>query len=277
MALLALPAKFLFGSRILTTARGSDIRLLPKWVNRFIMRRIDGNVDCWGGQEWSIQMQRDFPGNYIEVPLIVNKVTVNKVPEDIKSIIDRGNDMLKICYIGRLEENMIKHYGHPAPLLIDVAYELKKMEKKFHLFYIGEGRELKDEMIKKVNRLRLNDSITFLGNKQVVEEYIPFMDLGAGGSAFSGVCQEFSIYAKPQLMVRGFDNLNVPWKHKENVLFFNHDSVDSVLEAILYAMEDKKRLSQTGKNAYKMMQTYIRDLQEGGAIYLEKFKELVEG
>ena len=38
-ALLALPAKWISGKKIILTARGSDIRLLPKSINRFIHRQ----------------------------------------------------------------------------------------------------------------------------------------------------------------------------------------------------------------------------------------------
>ena len=57
-ALLALPARWLRRARLVVTARGSDIRLLPAWLNRFIFRRVDAAIDwfkdngkkaAWGG------------------------------------------------------------------------------------------------------------------------------------------------------------------------------------------------------------------------------------
>ena len=71
-ALLALPAKWLFRTPIVVTARGSDIRLLPVWLNRFLHRQVDASLDCFRALPWSPWYRRNFPARFLSLPIIVD-------------------------------------------------------------------------------------------------------------------------------------------------------------------------------------------------------------
>jgi len=90
-ALLALPAKWLFGTKIVLTVRGSDIRLLPSWLNRFIHRQVDAAVDCFGPQPWNEEYKKKFPARYLALPLIVyeDKWT-REMPDDMAASLRNG-------------------------------------------------------------------------------------------------------------------------------------------------------------------------------------------
>ena len=108
-----------------------------------------------------------------------------------------------------------------------------------------------------------------------MNDYLPYCDLGVGGTAFNAVSCEFSYLKKPQLMAEGSDNIGTPWKDKENTIFFRVGDTDSLVSAILYAMEDKKRLSNIGENAYRMISKYAMNIENGGEKYVQAFTKII--
>lgn len=273
-ALLALPARWLFRSKIITTYRGSDIRLLPKFVNQFIFNNISGVIDNWGEQEWNQKIRERFKGNFIKLPIIVHNPEKDKCPDDMQVVLDKKPYTFKIVYVGRFERNMLRLFGLCARYLIDTAKLMKDEGRDFHVFLIGDGKEVKDEMLENIKKLGLEDCISFLGVKESVEDYIYFADIGIGGSAISSISQEISIYAKPQILTYGHDNVNVPWKDKENALFHEHESPESLRDALVYAMDNPEERKRIGENAQVVIQNYVRLLEEGGKLYLDTFKTL---
>jgi glycosyltransferase involved in cell wall biosynthesis len=274
--LLCLPAKWLMGRKIVVTARGSDIRLFPKWINRFVHASVDAAIDCYGEQKWNKEYKANFPARYLKLPAIVRCVSPGDIPSDLNEAMGGRTDLFKIYFVSRLNREYFKMFGHPGFALLHAAKKLKVKGAKFHLFYIGDGdEETKSEIVEALKENCLEDVVTLLGPKSNLEEYLPFCDLGSGGSAFSGISQEFSCYGKPQLLVRGKDNVGTPWKHKVNALFFTENDHASITEAIEYAMADPVRLKEIAENARRMMSQYAADLADGGAAYLEAFRKLL--
>ena len=148
-ALLALPAKWFLGKKIVVTARGSDLRLLPNWVNKFIHRQVDAAIDCFGPQPWNIEYKKKFPAYYLKLPLIVHKDVSGIIPEDMKQFGFFKSDVFNILYVGRFDS--IKLIDNKLPLfnLIHGAKILKSKNIKFHVFFIGDGNEhIKREITK---------------------------------------------------------------------------------------------------------------------------------
>ncbi len=217
--LLALPAKFLFKKKIVVTARGSDIRLLPIFINRFIFKVVDAAVDCYGPQKWNNDNKRTFQSNYIQLPLIISETKKYDIPLDMKDIIADRPDCFKIIYLGRFDDIKLKYSELPLLTLIEAASVLKAKNYDFKVFFIGDGEVgLKNKMNKITNDLGLTSDIYFLGFKANVNEYICHADLGIGGIALNTVCQEFSTYYIPQVIVDNHENIETFWKDKVNAL-----------------------------------------------------------
>ena len=271
--MLALPSKLFSSAKIVTTYRGGDMKYLPSKLNGIALRKSDAVINCWYEQQWNLDIIEKYQANYIKLPLIVRDREVLPVPHDISEDVKSGKFI--IGYIGRLQENIMKNIGLPTRILIDaVDILIKEGYDNISLVYIGEGQEVKEEMMQKVERLGLTSSIRFLGLKERVEEYIQYFNLGAGGSSFSSVSQEHSFNKVPQILIRGFDNVNVPWEHKKNALFIDHNSVEDLVEVIKYAIEDAERLKEIGEKAEMVIQDYVQDMTNGGKIYLEAFSKL---
>jgi glycosyltransferase involved in cell wall biosynthesis len=273
-ALLALPAKWLFGTKIVLTVRGSDIRLLPVWLNRFIHRQVDGAIDCFGPQPWNEEYKKKFPAHYLTLPLIVYEDrSEQNMPEDMASILRDKKNPFIIIYVGRFEQLKIRDNHLPLLTLIHGASIWKQRNLNFHLFYLGDGA-LIEEMENLTEDLKLADRITFLGARTNVTNYLQFSHLGVGGIAFNAVSQEITMSGTPQLLVDSRDNRNTPWMDGKNAIFIKPDDVAVLAEKGEWASRNPERLEQIARQAKKNMEPYFVAMKPGGEIYLQQFASL---
>lgn len=89
-------------------------------------------------------------------------------------------DNLVIGHIGRFTEQKNHEF------LIDVFYEINKIEKKSKLLLIGSG-ELEEHIRKKVENLSLSDSVRFLGVRDDVNNIMQAMDIFLLPSHYEGL------------------------------------------------------------------------------------------
>jgi len=273
-ALLAIPAKILFGKKLVMTARGSDIRLLPRTLNQLIHHAVDGAIDCFGPQPWNENYKSQFKSNYLKLPLIVHNDGNGLFPEDVKSILEIPNKTFIVLYVGRFEAIKIKNSNLPLLDLMSAARIIKQMNRRFHLFYIGDGSLFKT-MAERISNQQLADCVTLLGPKNNVFDYINICHLGAGGVAFNAVSEEFTLAGKPQLLIKD-GCISTPWKDKENAIFVKSGNAKDIAEKILWGIDHPHLLMQIGKNAKMDMKEIITDTKRGGRIYLECFEKILK-
>lgn len=275
-ALFALPAKWLFRKRIVVTARGSDIRLLPKWLNRFIHHSVDAAIDCFGPQKWNNEYKTAFPAHYLRLPLIVHDAFSGIVPEDMASVINKKPEPFVIVYIGRFDRIKIEENKLPFMLLIDAGANLKRMGISFHIFYIGDGEDsLKRKLLGLIKKCEVQENVTLLGPKTNVSEYVDFCHVGVGGIAFNGVSQDFTISGKPQILIDGEDNRETPWRDGVNAIMVKPDDEKELTEKLLWASQNPGQLIKIGGQARQDMSRYIVDSITGGRVYLRAFEKLL--
>jgi len=276
-ALLSLPAKWILGTRIVLTARGSDLRLAPKWLNRFIHYKVDGAIDCFGPQPWNREYKRNFQAHYIKLPHLVHNVLSGHMPEDMNKVLQHKSDAFVILYVGRFDSIKITENRLPLIDLIPASKILKAKKAKFHVFYVGGGEvKIEKKMRILIYQHDLQDQVTLLGVKMNVPDYIRFSHIGLGGIAFNGVSHEFTINAKPQILVKGLDNACTPWRHGINAVFVKPDDQEDLAEKLMWAMNHPDELKEIGEKAKKDMAKYIIDSKAGGRLYLRAFSNLIE-
>lgn len=88
-------------------------------------------------------------------------------------------DELIIGHVG----TFIKVKNHD--FLVDIFYELKKVNKNAKLILIGEG-PLKESIEIKVRKLNINDSVLFLGRRDDVQDLLNVMDIFLMPSFYEG-------------------------------------------------------------------------------------------
>ncbi len=273
-ALLALPAKWLFGTKIVLTARGSDIRLLPIWLNRFIHRQVDAAIDCFGPQPWNEEYKKKFPARYLTLPLIVYEdKPASRMPDDMAACLQNRKNPFIIVYIGRFEQLKIRDNHLPLLTLIRAASIWKKRNLNFHLFYLGNG-SLRKEMENEIENLNLADRVTILGSRTNVTHYLQFSHLGIGGIAFNAVSQEITMSGTPQLLVDSADNRDTPWVDGKNAIFIKADDVTDLVEKVEWASRNSEKLQQIARQAKKDMAPYFVAIKPGGELYLKQFASL---
>jgi len=132
-------------------------------------------------------------------------------------------------------------------------------------------------MVRLIDEYGLHDTVTLLGVKTNVPDYIQFCHIGVGGIAFNAVSHEFTINGKAQILVEGSDNANTPWHDGTNAIFIKPGDRADLKEKLLWAMEHRDRVKAIGKSAKNDMSKYIVDGKSGGGLYLREFQKLIQG
>ena len=77
------------------------------------------------------------------------------------------------------------HFQKNQEFLIDIFYEINKINANTHLLLIGNGED--EEKIKaKVKELNLEDNVSFLGIRKDIKELMQTMDVFVFPSLFEG-------------------------------------------------------------------------------------------
>jgi glycosyltransferase involved in cell wall biosynthesis len=274
-ALLALPSKWLRRVKIVLTARGSDIRLLPLWLNRFIHNKVDGAIDCFGPQSWNEEYKKKFQANFIILPLIVYNNSSAKMPADLKDTLNKKPGTFVILYVGRFDYAKIKDHDLPLLDLIHAINNIRSLKNDFHVVYLGDG-EATAEMSELIAKYQLAEYISLLGPKSNVFDYIRICDLGVGGVAFNGVSEEFTVEGVPQVLVRGGANANSPWIDRENAVFIEGGNVPDIVEKLKWSLDNRGALKRIGEKAKRDMEKLLTDSKHGGMLYLQQFQKLLD-
>jgi glycosyltransferase involved in cell wall biosynthesis len=271
-ALLALPAKWFYKTPLVITARGSDLRLVPPCLNRFIHSHVDAAIDCFGPQPWNKAYKKAFPARYLTLPLLVYKNNSISVPEEMENTAG----CFKILYVGRFDWLKIRTNRLPLFELVQASKILRSKGMTFKVFYIGDGdSHIKKRLSELILELDLLENIVPLGPKTNVIEYIEQCDLGVGGIAFNAVSQEFTICGKPQILIDSADNAGTPWQHGINALFFKPGDPMDLAHKLAWAINHREETQRLGKRAKHEMKEYILDSKQGGKIYIEAFHSLL--
>jgi glycosyltransferase involved in cell wall biosynthesis len=274
-ALMALPAKWIFRKKVVVTARGSDLRLLPHWLNQFIHHQVDAAIDCFGPQPRNAAYKDRFSAKFIKLPLLVKNPHSQVMPHDMKKLLNGKPDPFIILYVGRYDQLKIKN-KLPLLTLIHASWIVKSRGMRFQVVYIGDGDEgIKENMLSIIDQKCLYDCVTLLGPRANVLDYIPFCNLGVGGIAFNAVSQEFTISGKPQILVEVEDNRNTPWRHGINAIFVKPDDPEDLGEKLSWAIENPEQVKKLGQNAKNEMREFVSESRAGGMLYLRAFQNLI--
>lgn len=115
---------------------------------------------------------------YMVIPNYINTDEIKeKAKEKANLVVD--NKKLNIVSVGRLCHQ--KGYD----IMLDNIKELTKYRKDFHLYLIGDGPS-KQDLEKQINKLEINEYVTFLGNQKNPFKYLTLMDLFYLSSRYEG-------------------------------------------------------------------------------------------
>ena len=270
-ALLAFPLRWLFRKPITLTIRGSDIRIIPRWINRFVCKNVDANLFAYAHIPFCKKQVKDYPGKYfLDIPLIVPS-TENKKD---RSKIEKSKGAFLIVFIGRFDSYKL-NLGLGFFTLLNAISILSSKYPQIHCIYVGDG-EFREKLVQSAIDLQIEKNVQFDGYKKDVYSYIQAADLVVGGIGIDTITQESSINKKPQLMPKIKDWYEGLWQDKENALLYEPQDTESMAEAIRYAVENEKYLKKIGDNAYKTVSSFIKGIEESGTYYIKAFQKVLK-
>lgn len=133
--------------------------------------------------EWLFGKKGIIPPNYFKVipnGFNLNKFKYNKDLRASKRIeLGLNKQQIAVVLVGRLT------YQKNHKFLFDVFEEILKTKPDAQLFLIGDG-ELRDELQLLVNKKRIQNNVTFVGNIPNVGDYLQAMDIMIFPSVYEG-------------------------------------------------------------------------------------------
>ena len=237
-------------------------KMLIKCLNPLYCKMIDKKLTCSNMAAKSLFTKME------DVVLIKNGINVDnfKYVESIREEYRKAMDIDgKVVYgnVGRL----FKQKNHE--LLIDIFYEIQKKQDAV-LLLIGDG-ELEHFLKEKVNKLKIDDKVLFLGFRKDVNNILNAIDIFIFPSLYEGL--PISIIEAQTNGLPVFVSKGVSDEAKVTEDFFKINSNDSKIWA--------KQIIDTNINKAKRENAYIETINEGYDIkhtteQLEKvYRELV--
>lgn len=173
--LVAIPIRMLYKKPIVLTEHGGSIRGLPRWLNKFVFKRMDMITSA----------------HYDIIEAIKDTGATNVV--DIKNFLDEDKFLRKhntssiknklgikneyvVTFIGRFEE-----LKDPLTFIEAIPYAIKKI-KNIKFIMIGDGH-LKKNIENKIKILNIKKHIIMPGPTSNVDDYLAISDIFIACSA----------------------------------------------------------------------------------------------
>lgn len=263
-ALLAMPARWLWGTPITLTIRGSDLRLMPGWLNRWICRNVDAILDPYGPYPDNLRTRELFPGPYVTVPAIV-------VPEPPAPPWPKRPDRFLIVFVCRYDEVKLG-MGMGFFVLLEALARVRRNHPQVQAVYVGDG-PLRPALEAKARELGVADAVTFVGFQSRVSPFLLSADLVMGGQGLNTVAQEAIWENRVLLMPKVKDWHENLWADRRNILLYETRDADSLADAIEFALLQPQALQGIRQELLAMKTRYVATPETGGPAYLQAFRD----
>ncbi len=268
-ALIALPFKFFFKMPIILTFRGSDIQLVPKFINQYIFRNVTA-FTYFQDQVGKGRYSKSFPGYGIRLPFITR--TADKSLAQIKN--EKKNSNIQFVFIGRL---FLQDIGElkGVDIIIPASKKLREQYDNFEVNIIGDGPTR--ELIERQHReYGVENYVRLHGYQDDIFPYVLNSNAVIGGLGVNAVAQE-SAYCKALLIMPDVSEWTGDiWTHKDNCILYKPKDSESLAEAMAYVIDHPEKCKEIAVNGYNTIRKYVRGIEEGGKIYIDAFRKIIE-
>lgn len=268
-AFLALPFQWLYKIPVLLTYRGSDLRLLPKWFNRFITRNVRAVLDVWGDNAGANALRAAFPARYIKLPLISRSAA----PADCDAAGPWGEKEVHFAFISRLVADGIEHMKGTTAIIPATKIVNGHLDE-FIVDIIGDGPE-RTTMEEQSERLGVKERVKMHGFQRNVFPYICRSIAVIASTGLSGVVQEAGLSSRLLIIPDIPEKNEGLWVHNENALLYKPGSAESLADAMVYAAQNPENTRRIAEAGYKTVSKYVSTVEAGGEIYLTAFKVIL--
>ena len=245
--LAALPARFFYKKPIVLTEHGGGIRGLPKWLNRFVLRRMDMITSAHYDiieeiRKMGAKNVADVK-NFLDEEKFLRKHDANS----IKRKLGIKNENV-VAFIGRFEE-----LKDPLTFVESVHYASGKSTK---FIMVGDGH-LKQEIQDKIREL--NIEIILPGPTSDVDEFLAVSDVFVACSAtencFSTTILEAMLSKVPCIITKA----GVTEKffiHKKDAYLVNKKNPEDLAKGVIDLLRDVKLRKKLSENSLKFLGRY---------------------
>jgi glycosyltransferase involved in cell wall biosynthesis len=269
-ALIAIPYKFIFKIPIVLTVRGTDLKLIPDFVNRFIFRKVSGIFDVWSGIGRAGKYRQIFPGRYVKLPLIT-RTNIEKPNQKNKY---KKNNTFQFTFIGRL---FVQDVGRlkGVNILIPASKRLRERYSNFEVHIVGDGPSM-DLIERQCHEFRVEKYVKIHGYHENVFPFIFNSDAVIGGLGLNAVVQE-SAYCEALLILPDISEwCGDIWKHKKNAILYKPRDPDALADAMAFVIECPNECHKIASKGFETIHNYVVDIARGGRIYTDVFGKIIE-
>ncbi len=244
--LVALPFKIIFKKPIVLTEHGGSIRGLPKWLNKFVFKRMD--IITTAHQDLIDEMKKIGIKNIIDIKNFLDedkflkKYDTKKIKQELKI-----KNQKVVTFIGRFEE-----LKDPLTFIRSIPFAIKK-EKNIQFIMIGDGH-YKEDILKEIKKLGIEKYIFMPGPTREVEKFYAISDIFVACSAtencFSTTILEAMLAKIPCIITRAGLTEKF-FVHKENSYLIdkkNPKQLGNGISDLLKSSALRKKISSNGIN-----------------------------
>lgn len=249
--LAAIPLKVFYNKPIVLTEHGGSIRGLPKWLNKFVFKRMDIITSAHYDMLEEIK-KMDF-NNVVDIKNFLNEEKFLKKHNTtkIKKALKIKNEKI-VTFIGRFEE-----LKDPLIFVRSIPYAIKK-NKNIRIVMIGDGH-LKDEIENEIIKLGIRKYFIFFGPTTQVDRYLAISDLFIACSAtencFSTTILE-SMLSKVPCIITKAGITEKFFTHKKYAYLAEKKNPEALGEAIAYLLENEKLRKKLSQNGFEFLEKY---------------------
>ena len=249
--LAALPVKKLYKKPIVLTEHGGSIRGLPKWLNKFVLKRMDMITSAHFDM---IESVKDMGiNNVVDIKNFLDEEKFLK-SHNIKSI--RNELKIKnekiVTFIGRFED-----LKDPLTFVNAIPHVVKTM-KNIKFIMIGDGH-LKDEIQKQIQELKIPNHIIMPGPSSEVDKFLAISDVFIACSAtencFSTTILEAMLSKVPCIITKAGMTEKF-FVHCQDAYLVEKKNPEALADGIIRLLEDSKLRKKLSQNGLKFLDRY---------------------
>ena len=257
-AFAAIPLKILYKKPIVVSLLGADVRLLPRWLNKFIFKYCDAIVASvhifWVYlEELGVKKDKIYA---IKHCYDYDKFNKKDDISGFKKEFNLKNEKI-VTFLGRMDP-----FKDPITFVKSIPYVLKKI-KNVKFFIVGYGFLL-DDVKKLVKQLKLEKYVIITGPRKdtniILEASDIFVNLSPDENYFSVAIQESMAKKTPCLLTDAGDTKKT-FTHKLDTYLVPVKNPKATADGIVELLENEKLRKKIGENGIKLLKKegYTRD------------------
>lgn len=180
-----------------------------------------------------------------KIDQIYNTIETNDIKKDVKK-----KYSCRLGYLGRLS------HEKGLDVLIDALYLLKKHHESCFKLFIGGSGTLRQELEQQVQKLGIEDSVTFLGQISDKSQFFKGIDifiLPSRSEGFSLVLLEAAAYQMPVVASNVSGNPEII-RHEETGILVDKEDPEGLVSAIK-TYQDKEKRERYSKNLRSLFES----------------------